>query len=49
MQVKQYFLDLFELNEIALSAADLDESGNIDSTDYARIKMYFLDLFDIYS
>jgi hypothetical protein len=38
----------FSLDAFEAIAADVDQNGVIDTTDYLRIKAYFLDIYNLY-
>jgi hypothetical protein len=38
----------FRLDSFEAVAADVDENGVIDTTDYLRIKAYFLNIYNLY-
>jgi hypothetical protein len=42
MRVKAAFLGEYDMNEDEFWAADVDQNGVIDTTDYIRIKAHFV-------
>ncbi len=49
MQVRRYYLGLYEMTDTQKLAADVNGDNKINSTDFMRISRHFLGLFDIFA
>lgn len=47
MQVRRYYLGLYEMTETQKLAADVNEDSKINSTDFMQIRRHFLGLYNI--